>query len=39
MKQLVEEDKTCALALGATTEGVTVLELNAGYTSDLVIRN
>lgn len=33
MNSLVEEDKTCALALGATTEGVTVLELNAAYST------
>ena len=33
MKSLVEEDKTCALAIGATTNGVTVLELNAAYST------
>lgn len=33
MGSLLEEDKTCALALGATTEGVTVLELNAAYST------
>lgn len=31
MNSLVEEDKTIALALGATTNGVTVLELNTAY--------
>lgn len=33
MNSLVEEDKTSVLALGATTEGVTVLELNAAYST------
>lgn len=33
MSLLVEEDKSCALALGATTNGVTVLELNGGYST------
>ena len=33
MSSLLEEDKTCVLALGATTEGVTVFELNAAYST------
>lgn len=33
MSLLVEEDKSCALALGATRNGVTVLELNGGYST------
>lgn len=33
MSSLVEADKTCVLALGGTTEGITVLELNAAYST------
>lgn len=33
MNSLVEEDKNCVLALGATSNGVTVLELNGAYST------